>query len=81
MPEILLSGHLLMVGAVVAAFATIAYASQAMRWRREGRGTPGYARGRTARRKAAYALAVALGLAIICYTPLGSIVLYGAPAS
>ena len=80
MPEMLLSGHVLMAGALVAAFATVAYAGQAMRWRREMRGTPGYARGRTARRKAAYALVIALGLAIACYTPLGSIMLYGAPA-
>ena len=80
MPETILSGHVLLAVGLVAAFATVAYASQAMRWRRETRGTPGYARGRTARRKAAYALAIALGLAIICYTPLGSIVLYGAPA-
>ena len=77
MPETLFLGHVLMALAAVAAFATVAFASQAMRWRRELRGTPGYARGRTARRKAFYALLIAIGLAIACYTPLGTIILLG----
>jgi hypothetical protein len=80
MPETLFLGHVLIALGAVAAFATVAFAAQAMRWRREGRGTPGYARGRTARRSAGYALLIAVALAIACYTPLGMIVLYGGPS-
>ena len=80
MPATLYLGYALAALALVAILASLAFALAWARHRGFGRGTPQYARGRTARRKAAYALVVALVLAGLCLTPLCSIVLAGAGA-
>jgi hypothetical protein len=73
-------GHLLMLGAAIAIVAAIASILTAMRHRGHGRGTPQYARARMARRSAIYAVAVAIFLAALCFTPLCHVELVGARA-
>ena len=70
MPAMITLGHLLMVLAAVMLLAAIGFVVGAMRHRGHGRGTPGYARARTNRRKAVYAMALSLVLAVGCLTPL-----------
>ena len=77
MPVTLLLGHLLALLAALAILASFAFALAWVRHRGFGRGTPQYARGRTARRSAAYALVLAILLAGLFLTPLGSIALGG----
>jgi len=70
-------GHLLMVLAALMLLAAIAFVVGAMRHRGHGRGTPGYARARTNRRKAVYAMALSLVFAIGCLTPLCTVPIVG----
>ena len=66
-------GHLLMLLGLLFAAAAAALALTTLRYRgaQHGRGTPGYARVRSDRRKALYALALAIVLfAVGCFTPL-----------
>jgi hypothetical protein len=66
-------GHLLMLMGLVFAAGAAALALTTLRYRgaEHGRGTPGYARVRSDRRKALYALALAIILfAAGCFTPL-----------
>ena len=57
MPDPITLGHLLMLAGVALIVAAGFLAFAATRWRgpAHGRGTPGYARARTGRRKAVYA--------------------------
>ena len=59
-------GHILMVLAAIAAIVAVMNTRVALRYRRPGRGTPQYARGRLARRKAFYGLGAALVFAALC---------------
>ena len=59
-------GHILLVLALIAAFVAITNAAEALRQGRQERGTPQYARGRLARRKAFYGLGATLVLAALC---------------
>ena len=77
MPATLFLGHLLALLAVFAILASFAFAIAWVRHRGFGRGTPQYARARSARRSAAYALVLAILLAGLCLTPLCEIVLAG----
>ncbi len=70
-------GHVLLVLALVAGVAAIGFTVTALRHRGHQRGTPQYARARLARRKAFYALGLALLLAALCATPLCSVDLIG----
>lgn len=78
MPATLTLGHVLGLGAVISLLVALL---EAMRWARHrdhGRGTPGYARARTARRAFLYALVIAAALAVIaCFTPAGDISMAG----
>jgi len=83
MPDPITIGHLLMALGLLAGLAALALAFTAWRYRGEGhgRGTPGYARARSDRRKAFYALALGLVLfAAGCFTPLSEMPLAGAGA-
>jgi len=73
-------GYVLAALAALAILASLAFAVAWLRHRGFERGTPQYARGRTARRKAAYAIVVALLLAGLCLTPLCDIALAGGAA-
>ena len=70
MPVTITVGHLLMALAAIALVAAIGFTVGALRHRGHGRGTPGYARGRVNRRKAAYALVLGLVFSVGCFTPL-----------
>ena len=78
MPETVTAGHLLMLLGLFLIAAAIASFLSALRWRgpEHGRGTPGYARARTARRQALYALAAGiLAFLLGCFTPLAELAL------
>ena len=70
MPATITVGHLLMALAAIALVAAIGFTVGALRHRGHGRGTPGYARARTNRRKAVYAMVLSLVFAVGCLTPL-----------
>jgi len=81
MPDPITIGHMLMALGLAAALAALGLLFAASRWRgaEHGRGTPGYARARLDRRKALYALALAIVLfAVGCFTPLAEMPLAGA---
>ncbi|MGZ8311191.1 MAG: hypothetical protein ACXWUP_11510 [Allosphingosinicella sp.] len=80
MPATITLGHVLMLLAAFALLAAIASAITALRHRGYGRGTPQYARARTARRSAVYALALALAFGLGCLTPLCEIAILGSVA-
>jgi len=75
-------GHVLLVLAVFAGLVAVMNTATALKYGRgrHERGTPQYARSRTARRTAFYALGLALLFAALCLTPLCSvgIVTFGA---
>ncbi len=73
-------GHVLLLLAVIAAIAAASNVLRAMRHRGHDRGTPQYAEARLARRKALYALVLALLLGALCLTPLCTVELVGAGA-
>ena len=78
MPEPITIGHAMIALALVSALAAIAFVAAAARYRGEGhgRGTPGYARARLARRKALYAAAFAVILFVAgALTPLSQMAL------
>lgn len=77
MPAVITLGHVLIMLALVALLTAVGSIVTAMRHRGHGRGTPGYARARTARRHAAYALVVAIALGAGWLTPLGEMALVG----
>ena len=68
-------GHVLLVLAVIAALVAVMNTANALKYGRGRyeRGTPQYARSRTARRDAFYALGLALLFAALCLTPLCSV--------
>jgi hypothetical protein len=70
-------GHILLLFAVIAAFVAVVNTATALKYGRgrTERGTPQYARARMARRTAFYALGLALLFALLCITPLCSIVI------
>ena len=73
MPDPITVGHLLIALALAAAVAALVLLATMLKYRgsEHGRGTPGYARARTARRQALYAIVVAVVLfAVGCFTPL-----------
>ena len=73
MPDTLTIGHLMMALALLSAIAALAFVAAAARYRGDGhgRGTPGYARARSDRRKALYALTLGILLFVAgCFTPL-----------
>ncbi len=75
MPATISLGHVLMVLAAIAAVVAVLNTSTALRYGRgrHERGTPQYARSRTARRTAFYALGFALLFAALYATPLCSV--------
>ena len=78
MPDPITLGHLMMALALLSALAALAFVAAAGRYRGEGhgRGTPGYARARLARRKALYAAALAVILFVAGgFTPLSQMAL------
>jgi hypothetical protein len=80
MPADLTLGHILMALAGLAAVHGLWQLAILARYRGpgHGRGTPGYARRRDARRYAVWSLAAAaLLLAVGCYTPLAHMALAG----
>ena len=77
MPAMITLGHLLMVLAALALLMAIGFVVGAMRHRGHGRGTPGYARARTNRRKAVYAMVLSLVFAVGCLTPLCHVPIVG----
>ncbi len=81
MPDPITAGHVLMAAAALAALAALAQLVGWLRHRGFERGTPQYARARTARRSVLYALAVAAVLfAAGCFTPLADMALTGGGA-
>ena len=72
---VLTVGHVLMVLTAIAAVYAITNTATALKYGRgrNERGTPQYARARTARRHAFYALGAALLFALLCITPLCSV--------
>ena len=80
MPTILTLGHVLLLVAALDLAVALAFFAGASRHAGHGRGTPGYARARTARRSAVYAFASALAFALLALTPLGDIMLVGGGA-
>ena len=81
LPDHLALGHLLAALAVLSALVAIAFLVSAAAHRGHGYGTPGYARSRTARRKALYAAVAALILGGACLTPLCDVPLISGPAA
>ncbi len=78
MPTTLTLGHILGLATAICLLVAVLEAVRWARYRDHGRGTPGYARARTARRAFLYALAIALALAAIaCFTPVGRISMAG----
>jgi hypothetical protein len=78
MPATITLGHILLLVAAIDLIAAAGFATSAQRHAGHGRGTPQYARARTARRAAFYALASAVILAAIGWlTPLRGIALMG----
>ena len=59
-------GHILLLLALIAAFVAVTNTAEALRQGKQERGTPQYARGRLARRKAFYGLGAALVFAALC---------------
>ena len=70
-------GHVMMLGALLAALGGLWQLLIWLRHRSFGRGTPQYAMGRDGRRHAAWLFAVALILAGLCLTPLCHVALGG----
>ena len=78
MPDTVTAGHLLMLLGLILVAAAIGLVLSGLRWRgpEHGRGTPGYARARTARRQALYAVVAGiLAFLLGCFTPLAELAL------
>ena len=80
MPEVITLGHVLILLAALALIVALSAIVTAMSHRGHGRGTPQYARARSARRHAVYAIVVSLALIAGCLTPLRDIALVGGGA-
>ena len=74
LPDPITVGHALMLAGVLAALYGAWQIAVFLRHRGHGRGTPGYARGRDARRFAAWSIAAGALLYVAgCFTPLGEV--------